>query len=262
MVKNSGNNNINNSKRIKIPIRLLIFWYKKIKAFINTQNLNLIKNKECPTIYISKKYPKMSILELYQRINNHLNKYYPNIYQKLNSNIEKCLIKATQKTDRKKSPEKSNNVEPKKEEKKKELYILIKIEEKNTYLEEKIKSNEKSCKKIEHLFKQYEFEEEIYEKYNDHYVDYILIETNNENHNDNDNIYDNNKNNDIEMCYDSTKDISPSKCSTTSSSSSIANNTINFLTHLRSSQRKIKYFNNDDYYINKLKLIGNCKGIK
>ena len=57
--------------------------------------------------------------------------------------------------------------------------------------------------------KQYEFGEEIYEKYNDHYVDCILIGNNNENHNDNDN----NNNNDIEMCCDSTKDISPSKFS-------------------------------------------------
>ena len=200
----------------------------------------------------------MSIFELYQRINNHLNKYYPNIYHKLNSNTEKCLIKPPQNNEQKESPEKSNAVESKKEEKKKELYVLIKIEEKNTYIDEKIKSNEKSCKKIEHLLKQYDFGEEIYEKYNDHYVDCILIENNNENHNDNNK----NNNNDIEMCCSSTKDISPSKCSTTSSSSSVTNNTINFLTHLRNSQRKIKYFNNDDYYINKLKLIGNCNGKK
>ena len=255
MVKNSGNNNINNSRKIRIPIRLLLFWYKKIKAFINTQNLNLIKNKECPTIYVSKKYPKMSILELYQRINNHLNKYYPNIYHKLNSNNEKSLLKPPKNNVQKENPEKSNDLEPQKEEKKKELYVLIKIEEKNTYLEEKIKSNEKSCKKIEHLLKQYEFGEEIYEKFNEHYVDCILIENINENHNDN-------NNNDIEMCCDSTKDISPSKCSTSSSSCSFTNNTINFLTHLRHSQRKIKYFNNDDYYIKKLKLIGYCNGKK
>ena len=260
MVKNLGNNNINNSRKTRIPIRLLLFWYKKIKAFINTQNLNLIKDRECPTIYVSKKYPKMSILELYQRINNHLNKYFPNIYHKLNSDTENYLIKPPENNEQKESQEKSNAVEPKKEEKKKELYILIKIEEKNIYLEEKMKSNEKSCKKIEHLLKQYEFGEEIYEKYNDHYVDCILIENNNENHNDNDNNKKNN--NDFEMCCDSTKDISPSKCSTTSSSSSFTNNTINFLTHLKNSQRKIKYFNNDDYYINKLKLIGNYNGIK
>ena len=262
MVKNSGNNSINNSRRIKIPIRLLIFWYKKIKAFISTQNLNLIKSKECPTVYISKKYPKMSILELYQRINNYLSKYYPSIYHKLNSNTEKkCLIKP-QKNEPKETQEKSNTVDPMKEGRKKELYVLIKIEEKNDYLEEKILSNEKSCKKIEHLLKQYEFGEEIYKKYNDHYVDCVLIENNNNDHNDNDNDKDNENNNDIEMCCNSTKDMSPSKCSTISSSSVVTNNTINFLSHLKHSQRRIKYFNNDDYYINKLKLIGNCNGIK
>ena len=103
MVKNSGNNNINNSRRVKIPIRLLVFWYKKIKAFINTQSLILIKNKEYPKIYISKKYPKMSIFELYQRINNHLNKYYQNIYLKLNSNTDECLIKPSLIFDQKES---------------------------------------------------------------------------------------------------------------------------------------------------------------
>ena len=62
--------------------------------------------------------------------------------------------------------------------------------------------------KIGHLLKQYEFGEEIYEKYNDHYVYCILIEKNNESHNNNDN-----NNDDIEISCDSTKDISPSKFS-------------------------------------------------
>ena len=54
-----------------------------------------------------------------------------------------------------------------------------------------------------------------------------LIENNNKNHNDNNKK----NNNDIENYCDSTKDISPSKCSTISSSCSFTNNTNNFLIH-------------------------------
>ena len=90
MVKKTKNY-INDTRRIKIPIRSILFWRRKIKSYINTHLLNIIVNKKYPTIYISKKYPKMSILELYERINNHLNKYFPNIYQKLNSNTKNCL---------------------------------------------------------------------------------------------------------------------------------------------------------------------------
>ena len=106
MVKYSILQTASSSPRIKIPIKIIIFWYKKIKSYINTQNINLINSKECPTIYISKKYPRMSILELYQRINNHLLKYFPKVYHKLNSNTKRCLVKI--KKDTVKLKEKKN----------------------------------------------------------------------------------------------------------------------------------------------------------
>ena len=83
MVKYSAMPGITNPHKIRIPPKLLLFWYKKISSYLSSQKSNPIKDRECPTIYISKRYPKMTILELYQRIEHHLMKYFPNIYYKI-----------------------------------------------------------------------------------------------------------------------------------------------------------------------------------
>ena len=238
MVKNTKNY-INDTRRIKIPIRSILFWRRKIKSYINAHLLNIIINKKYPTIYISQKYPKMSILELYERINNHLNKYFPNIYQKLNSNNQNCLINI-----KKESIEKTDVLQQKKESKKNE-FALIKKSKKDKYSKNKISSNQKN-KKIKHHFKQDKLSNK---KNNQCYEKNILIEIKNEYNKENNNVN--------ELASYSKKDLSPSKSSTTSSSSILKKHKINFLTHYGNAERKSKYFNNDDYYINKLKLIGN-----
>jgi hypothetical protein len=239
MVKNTKNY-INDTRRIKIPIRSILFWRRKIKSYINAHLLNIIINKKYPTIYISQKYPKMSILELYERINNHLNKYFPNIYQKLNSKTKNCLINI------KRDPiEKTHVSQPKKETKKNELAILKKSK-KDKFSKNIILSSERNCKKIKHHLKQDKLRNE---KNNQCYKNNISIEIK---------CKDNNENNNVdELTSNSMKDLSPSKSSTTSSSSILKKNKINFLTHYGNAERKSKYFNNDDYYIKKLKLITN-----
>ena len=235
---------IHSTSKYKIPLKLLIFYYKRISSYIRTRNLNLFTNKEFPTIYISKKYPNMSILELHQRISHHLIKYYPSIYEKLNSNSKKCIVKL------KKEPigtieneiinESSKNIIYNKN-----AYVLINLGIKNK-LSEKIKlSNEKNCEKIKHLFQPHIFNDDICEKYNNCSVKEILLEENNNN------IDDESSSNDLD-------NVSPCKTiSTYSSSIIIPNNKINFLTHFKNAPRKSKYFNNDDYYSNKLKSLGN-----
>ena len=243
MVKKTKNY-INDTRRIKIPIRFILFWRRKIKSYINTHLLNIIINKKYPTIYISKKYPKMSILELYERINNHLNKYFPDIYQKLNSNTKNCLINI------KKEPiEKTDFSQTKKESKKNEL-SLLKKSKKEKFSKNKTSSNQKN-KKIKHHFKQDKLSNE---KNNKCYENNFLIELKSEDKKENYNAN--------ELAYNSKKDLSPSKSSTTSSSSIMKKHKFNFLTHYGNAERKSKYFTNDNYYINQLKLLGNNNKIK
>ena len=240
MVKNTKNY-INDTRRIKIPIRSILFWRRKIKSYINTHLLNIIINKKYPTIYISQKYPKMSILELYERINNHLNKYFPNIYQKLNSNTKNCLI------NNKKEPiEKTDVSQTKKETKKNEL-ALIKKSKKDKYSKNITSSNQKNSKKIKNNIKQDKLSNrKNNNKYHENnFLIEIKYEDNKENYNAN------------ELTSNSKKDLSPSKSSTTSSSSILKKHKFHFLTHYGNAERKSKYFTNDNYYINKLKLIGN-----
>ena len=257
MVKYSVLSNTPYTPRIRIPLKLIIFWYKKIKSYINTQNMNLINSKECPTLYISKKYPRMSILELYQRINNHLIKYFPKIYHKLNSNKKRCLVKLKKETINNKEIEKKENNEknvnvPNNEESNKTPYILISLGKKK-YNNEKIKLlNEKSCEKVKHLFEPHKFNDEVYENYNNCYVKEILLDDNKNNDNDN-----NNENeNENETSSLSIEDVSPIESTSFSSSTGFNSNRINYLTHFKNIPRKSKYFNNDDYYSNKLKSIG------
>ena len=242
MVKYSIVPGNHSSSKFRISLRSLIFYYTKISEYINTRNFNLSKNKECPTIYISKKYPKMSIIELYQRIDHHLNKYFPSIYEKLNTNKKKCIVKLKKEpidsNKKEKIKESSKNIIPKKN-----AYVLISLGKKNKYSEKIKKSNEKNCEKIKHLFQPHTFNNDIYEKYNNCSIKEILLE---------------NKNNDDESSSSDIDDVSSCKSISTSSTSTIiSNNKINFVTHFKNIPRKSKYFNNDDYYSNKLKSIGN-----
>ena len=249
MVKYSAMPGITSPHKIRIPPKLLLFWYKKISSYLSSQKSNPIKDRECPTIYISKRYPKMTILELYQRIEHHLMKYFPNIYHKINSKTKKCLIKI------KKNPLDSNlneNIikndnESNNEESNKKPLVLINSRKRNKYTENILLSNEKNCSKIKHLFESHKFDDDIYEKYDKCYIKEILIKDPNNNNNDNDD--DSNSSN--------LDDITPFTSTSYSSSNITINNKVNFLTHLRKIPRKSKYFNNDDYYSNKLKSIGN-----
>ena len=255
MVKCSADSNSSFSPRLKIPLKTIIFWYKKISSYIKSRNIKLFENKECPTIYISKKYPNMSILELYQRITHHLIKYFPNIYQKLNSNTKKCLIKLKKNPEDSIQKEKDNNKESSNNIKSnKNIYVLIKSRKRNK-LSEKIKHiNEKNCEKIKNLFESHKFDNDISEKYNNCTIKEILLK-NKDNHNDNNNSNDNED--DDESSSVSIDDVSPCTNNTTASSYSYTSNKINFVTHFRNIPKKSKYFNNDDYYSKKLKSIGN-----
>ena len=226
MVKSLEPQTNKSSPRLKLPINLIIFWYKRLSNIINSKKFEATNKDNCPKIYISKRFPQMSVLELYQRVNHHLNKYYPNIHQKLNmNNNKKHIIKLRKIKTKKKISENTENEK------------LKNLTDKNNSEENIIKStNEKYCGKISHLFEEHKFDKEVYEKYNNCSVKEILIKNDN-------NITDTNT-----KGLDS---ISPSK-STTSSTKSYGSK-ITYLTHSKfNNYKKSKYFNNDEYYIKKL----------
>ena len=265
MVKCSTDSNSALSPRLKIPLKTIIFWYKKISSYIKSRNIKLFENKECPTIYISKKYPNMSILELYQRISHHLSKYFPNIYQKLNSNSKKCLIKLKKNPEEsnpkeKENKENENNIESSNNTKSnKNMYVLIKLRKRNKITEKIKQKNEKNCEKIKYHFESHKFENDISEKYNNCKIKEIVLK-NNDNVKGNDSK-DNDNDDNEESSSISLDDVSPCTNNSTPSSYSYTytSNKINVLTHFNKAPRKSKYFNNDDYYSNKLKSIGNFK---
>ena len=250
MVKYLANPVVSNPPKLRIPLKLLIFWYKKISSYLTSQKFNQVKNKECPTIYISKKYPKMTILELYQRIEHHLMKYFPDIYHKINSETKNCLIKL------KKNPLESNiketiikhDKESKNEEVNKKAFVLINLKKKNRPSQKILLSNEKNCSKIKHLFECHKFNDDIYEKYNNCYIKEILLKDNN--------------NDDEDSTSSILDDVTPCNSTLSTSSNINFNNKINFVTHFRNIPRKSQYFNNDEYYSNKLKSIGNFNNNK
>ena len=84
MIKYSIASKPDSSRKIHIPLKSLLFWHKKIEGYINKKKQDNDENFEYPTIYISKKYPKMSILELSKRIKNHIRKHFPDLYNILN----------------------------------------------------------------------------------------------------------------------------------------------------------------------------------
>ena len=154
------------SKRINIPLKLILFWYNKIKNYINKQNINKNENYEYPTLYISKKFPKISILELYIRINNHLKKHFPKIYNKLNQTNKVTLQK-----------NESIKMEDKKDKKDEKINYEIKYKDKE--LSDEIKYiNEKNCSNLKYLFKSYKFDKSISEKYNNCFIKIIDLSKN------------------------------------------------------------------------------------
>lgn len=248
MVKYLAITAVSNPPKIRIPLKLLIFWYKKIASYLNSQKSNQIKNKECPTIYISKRYPKMTILELYQRIEHHLMKYFPDIYHKINTDTKNCLIKLKKNPLESNVKEKIINRDKELNNKKANQKAFVLIKKNNKPSQKILLSNEKNCSKIKHLFESHKFNDDICEKYNNCYIKEILIK-------------DNNNNDDDDSTSSILDDVTP--CNSTSSTSSVSfNNKINFVTHFRNIPRKSKYFNNDDYYSNQLKSIGNFNNNK
>ena len=245
------------AKKFHLPMRLILFWHKKLKTYIYSQK-NKDKNFQFPTIYISPKYPKMNILELYQRIQNHLMKHFPNIYNKLNSNNKKHKDKIESDSQKQKdvklnNSENENNkninnnsiklVDEKYDEMSKNQELKLKNSNIDFTLSEEIKLiNESNCCQIENLFKSHKFENDVSEKYDNYFVKVILL-----------------KNTKNELSSNKNKlENSPSKSASTISSneSNKSNNKINFVTYCKNISMKPKYYNNDSYYFGKLKLIG------
>ena len=149
-------------RKTKISLKLLLLLLKKIREYIKEKNKNKDKDKtdEYPTIYISKKYPKMSILELYRIIKNHLKEHFPNIYNRIKSKRKEFLTK---------SPiflyNDSNQVESLNDNKNSDDWFFRNIYKGRELTEEIIDINERNCSHIKNLFESYKFEPYILEKY-------------------------------------------------------------------------------------------------
>lgn len=246
------------AKKFHLPMRLILFWHKKLKAYIYTQK-SKDKNFQFPSIYISPKYPKMNILELYQRIQNHLMKHFPNIYNKLNSNNKMLKDKNERDSQKKKdfginNSENENNkninnnsiklADEKYDEINENQELKLKNSNNDFILSEEIKLiNESNCCQIQDLFKSHKFTDDVSEKYDNYFVKVILLK---------------NPKNEISSSKNKPEN-SPSKSASTISSNenNKSNNKINFVTYSKNISMKPKYYNNDSYYFGKLKLIGN-----
>ena len=226
------------SRRLNLPIKLIIYLYKRLSVYIKSKNFDTLDKEQCPNIFVSNKYPRMSILELYQRINHHLIKYFPDIHQKLNSNNKKYIIKqkGNSNDNNKKSEKNINNINDFeksniiKEEKTSDIIIDIKND--NTLSEDIKLLNEQNCQGLNHLFKPHKFDDEICNKYNNCFVKEVLIK------NDDNNIMNLNH-----LEINNNSNISPSK-STSSISSKYHKNKVNYLTYSKNFViKKSKYFN-------------------
>ena len=230
MIKYSIASKPDSSRKIHIPLKSLLFWHKKIEGYINKKKQDNVENFEYPTIYISKKYPKMSILELSKRIKNHIRKHFPDVYNILNKK---------EKEEKEEKPKESLNKENKenKEVVKKEEIIQIEEDDdediyKNTYrgieLSNEIKKiNEMNCSHINDLFKSYKFEDKIAEKYDNSFVKIIIC----------------NKDNSDSSINKKDDSSTTSISSISTSSNKNKKNKINFVTHLQNKQLKPKLFN-------------------
>ena len=171
MVKHSTLSNPKSSGRIKIPLKHLLFWNRKIKEYICIKRKNK-ENIECQTIYISKKYPKMGILDLYRRIQNHLKKHYPNIYNKLNRDIRESSLNNSNKIKKDSIEIKLKDAKENKDEE-----ILFRNIYKGRELTEMIQHiNELNCIKINNIFESFKFEENIALKYDNCFVKQVICD--------------------------------------------------------------------------------------
>ena len=157
-------------RKTKISLKLLLLLLKKIREYIKEKNKNKDKDKtdEYPTIYISKKYPKMSILELYRIIKNHIKEYFPNIYNRIKSKRKEFLTK---------SPiflyNDSNQVESLNDNKNGDDWFFINIYKGRELTEEIIDINERNCSHIKNLFESYKFEPNILKKYDKCFIQIV-----------------------------------------------------------------------------------------
>ena len=155
-------NTVNNKslRKKKIPLNLLLlFGNKKIKDFIRAKFKN--KNDQYLTLYISKKYAKMIILELYRRYKNYLKKDFPNI---IKTKRNKSCIKLPKQN--------LNYVSIKKENinHKNEDYFCKNIYKGEDLREEISNINKRNCSHIPHLFEPYKFTPNICEKYDNCFI--------------------------------------------------------------------------------------------
>ena len=152
-----------------MPLKSLFLWYKKFKEYVTLLKNNKKKNIEYPTIYVSKKYPKMDILELYKIIKKRLIRNFPYIYKKFKIKNKETLIQVN-KNNIKECSTKKNDIKEKEN-----RIILNNININKTNLLEDIKIiNEMNCSYIKHLFESHKFSENI-EKYDNCFVKSINI---------------------------------------------------------------------------------------
>lgn len=165
MVKYPASLNPKLTIKLKIPFKTLLFWNRKIKEYLDLLRKNKKENIEYPTVYISKKHPKMGFLELYKKIKRYFKKHFPNIYKRINITSKESFTQLNYI--------KNHSVKNKEiiEINKKEL--LFQNDGGRRDLSEKIKNiNEINCSQIKHLFKAPEMNDNI-EKYDNCFVKII-----------------------------------------------------------------------------------------
>ena len=135
MVKYSSISNPKFTIKLKMPLKTLLFWHKKMKEYINILKEKKKNGIEYPTIYISKKYPQIGFLELYNKIKNYFKRQILlNYMMRKNGNRESSLLSSMENGE-------INHIEEK------DIIIRRKYESEN------IKHiNEMNCFHIKHLF--------------------------------------------------------------------------------------------------------------
>lgn len=181
MGKHSNASNGKSKGFSKIPIRIILFWYKTLQNYIiklKTENIGSEENIEYPTINIGK-HKKMNILELYKRIRNHIKKHFPLIHNEIKNSHKELIIKG-EKKEEEKAPIRNEDQSNNKNEKnisapfKVEKIVLTDIYRDKDLSEEIRNINEGICVKISHLFKSYKFDEETARNCNNYFVKMIV----------------------------------------------------------------------------------------
>ena len=185
MGKHSNASNGKSKGFSKIPIRIILFWYKTIQNYIiklKTENNCIEENIEYPTINIGK-HKKMNILELYKRIRNHIKKHFPLIHNEIKNSHKESIINSEK--EKEKAPvQKEEEIDNKNEKSISAISAPFKVEKivfskiyRDKDLSEEIKNiNERNCAKISHLFKSYKFDEETARNYDNYFVKMIVCD--------------------------------------------------------------------------------------